>query len=124
MVDPEYNRWATEILKTDKTQFETGAQRDDDEGKPRPDFIDPRFLLRVGEFLVEGAKHYGDFNFDKGIPSQRYMAAALRHLLKYYAGQRDEDHLSAVVFNIQGLAMNEGTELDDLHRWRGTNDGA
>ena len=97
--------------------FETGARRDAQNGKSRPDFIDPNFLLRVGEHLSKGAEHYGDFNFTKGIPSQRYMAGLFRHILKYYAGWRDEDHLAAIVFNAMGLAMNEGTELEDTHKW-------
>lgn len=98
-------------------QWETGAIRDTQDGKPRLDFINPRFLLRIGNHLTQGADRYGDFNFDKGIPSQRYMASLMRHLFQYYAGDRSEDHLSAVFFGLQGIAMNEGTELDDLHRW-------
>ena len=99
------------------TQWETGAIRDSQDGKARYDLIDPGFLLRLAEVMREGAEHYAEFNWVKGIPSQRYMASLLRHIEKYRAGDRSEDHPAKAAFNLMGLMRNEGTDLDDLFQW-------
>jgi dATP/dGTP diphosphohydrolase len=106
---------------SDLETFPSGAVRGSQEGKSRVDLLDPRFILRVGEHMASQVdERSGALNYTKGIPSSRYMAGLFRHVLKYYAGDRTEDHPSAIVFNAQGLAMNEGTELDDLHDWNGS----
>lgn len=107
------------LVKTsgDQQTWDTGAVRDSQEGKLRFDLIDPNFLARVAERMRLGAEHYGEFNWTKGIPSQRYMASLLRHVFAYYSGDRSEDHLGAVGFNLMGIMRNEGTELDDLFQW-------
>lgn len=111
--------WPTSNDSEDgKQTFETGAQRDTQEGKTRYDLIDPTFLKRVADVMTEGAEHYGEFNWTKGIPSQRYAASLLRHVYAYLSGDRSEDHLGRAAFNLQGLARNEGTNLDDLFDWK------
>src|SRR5690606_19323431 len=50
----------------DHRTFETGAIRDSNEGKPRPDLISPYFTERLGYRLAEGAKKYGANNWQKG----------------------------------------------------------
>lgn len=101
----------------DKQQFESGAVRDTQDGKPRYDLIDPGFNARLAEQLRKGAEHYGEHNWTKGIPSSRYMASLLRHVEAYRAGERDEDHLAAAAFNLMGIMRNEGTDLDDNFDW-------
>jgi len=98
-------------------QWESGAHRDTQAGKPRFDLIDPIFLRRVADVMAEGAEHYGEHNWTRGIPSQRYAAGLLRHVYAYLSGDRTEDHLARAAFNLQGLARNEGTSLDDLFDW-------
>lgn len=88
--------------------FETGAQRGDDTGRPRPDLIPGCALLRIGVHYGKGADHYGARNFEKGIPSSRALASLERHLQHYKEyGCNDEDHLSALAFNCILLIMNE-----------------
>lgn len=99
--------------------WDTGAVRDSQDGKARYDLIDPNFLARVAEVMRKGAEHYGEFNWTKGIPSQRYMASLLRHIEQYRAGDRSEDHLGAAAFNLMGIMRNEGGDLDDLFNWNG-----
>jgi hypothetical protein len=75
--------------------------------------------MRVSDWYTLGAKKYGDNNWRKGQPVSRCAGSLLRHLTKYFMGQTDEDHLSAVVFNALSI-MNidqyfNGTELDDWH---------
>ncbi len=80
--------------------FATGAVRDSDETKPRIDLISPFFLERVGERMRTGAKTYGERNYELGIPISRSLASLYRHLVKYHAGERDEDHLAGAVCNL------------------------
>lgn len=96
--------------KNEQRQFESGAVRDSDANKPRPDLISPWFLLRLGELMKKGAEHYGEHNWCKGIPSSQYFASLYRHLLAYASGKTDEDHLAAMAFNVMGLIHNEEAE--------------
>lgn len=124
-----------------RTEFETGAVRDIQEGKGRCDlmpldvmsllmnneplgYIDKfkkegsynhlymalrtcdlfesyeTMLLEVSKHFEEGAKKYGENNWQKGIPVNRYIDSAVRHYLKHLRGDRDEPHDRAFCWNI------------------------
>lgn len=87
--------------------FTTGAVRDTADDKPRPDLLSPFVLERVGNHMRKGAQKYSAWNWAKGIPSSRFYESLMRHLMKYAQGLRDEDHLSAAMFNLMGLIHNE-----------------
>lgn len=89
------------------TTFAGGAQRGDDTGRTRPDLIPGDALLRIGLRYAAGAEHYGERNFERGIPSSRGLASLERHLQQFKAGDKEEDHLSAIVFNAILLMINE-----------------
>lgn len=93
-----------------KRQFETGAVRDNSDNKPNVHDIQGYTLLRVGYHLKTGEKHYGKSNYLKGIPSDVALESLARHYAKYHAGNREEDHLSAIIFNAQLLMLNEEKE--------------
>lgn len=57
-------------------------------------------ILDVGIHFEEGAKKYGEWNWQKGIPVQSYIDSAVRHYLKHLRGDSDENHLRAFVWNI------------------------
>lgn len=82
--------------------FETGAHRDTDI-KSRPDLISAYALYRTGEWLLAGINKYGERNWELGIPISRFVASLERHLLKYKMGMQDEDHLAAIMFNVQAI---------------------
>ena len=82
-----------------REQFDTGAVRDAVGAKPRPDLISPFAMMRLGEWLRKGAEKYSDRNWERGIPVSRCVASLYRHLLAYQMGQRDEDHMAAVMCN-------------------------
>lgn len=84
----------------DRTQFETGAVRDMQEGKGRCDLLPPAALLRVAKHFEAGAVKYGDRNWELGIPMHSFVDSGIRHLLKYMDGWTDEDHLCAAAWNI------------------------
>lgn len=57
-------------------------------------------MLDVSIHFEEGAKKYGEYNWQKGIPESSYMDSAVRHYLKFRAGMDDERHDRAFVWNI------------------------
>lgn len=57
-------------------------------------------VLEVSKHFEEGAKKYGDRNWEKGIPCDRYIDSAIRHYLKWRAGWTDEPHDRAFMWNI------------------------
>lgn len=57
-------------------------------------------LLEVSKHFEEGAKKYGEHNWQKGIPTHCYVDSAVRHYLKYLRGDTDEPHDRAFVWNI------------------------
>ena len=57
-------------------------------------------LLEVSKHFEEGAKKYGENNWQKGIPTHCYIDSAVRHYLKYLRGDTDERHDRAFCWNI------------------------
>lgn len=60
----------------------------------------PNAILEVAVHFEEGAKKYGERNWEKGIPTARYLDSAIRHYLKYERGDNDERHDRAFIWNI------------------------
>ena len=73
-------------------------------------------LLEVSVHYEEGAKKYGEYNWQKGIPSHCYLDSGIRHLLKHYRGDTDERHDRAFIWNMLGLIWNDlnKPELNDV----------
>ena len=57
-------------------------------------------FLEVSKHFEEGAKKYGENNWQKGIPTHCYIDSAVRHYLKWLRGDQDEPHDRAFVWNI------------------------
>jgi len=85
------------------TQFPTGAVRGNDAENVRFDLITPIGLRRLAETCAEGARKYGDHNWQKGIPASAMLNHAIRHIYLYLAGDRFEDHLAHAAWNILGV---------------------
>lgn len=71
------------------------------------EFIDIRqfkswsdMFLEASIHFEEGAKKYGEDNWQKGIPTHCYIDSAVRHYLKWLRGDNDEPHDRAFVWNI------------------------
>ena len=92
-------------------EFSTGAIRDNDDSKE--DYIETiswTAFKRYAKYMTGKKKRYGAGNFKKGIPIESYEQSLVRHLQKYLANkyeegteEKDDDHLSAMVFNIFGI---------------------
>src|SRR5690242_17631944 len=98
----------TEVKDSGKRQeFQTGSVRDTRDGKGRYDLICPIALKRLAVHLENGARKYGERNWEKGQPVSRYLDSAIRHLYRFLDGYRDEDHLSAAVWNVMAAIHTE-----------------
>jgi hypothetical protein len=107
-----------EYVKQSKRVFETGSQRDDDTNKPLVNHLDPYVRMRFGYLLRMGANKYEKNNWQKGQPDEAALESLHRHLAKYELGDRKEDHLSAIIFNVQLLMKNEqmaGINIDQFY---------
>lgn len=98
------------------TKFATGAIRDSQKNKE--DYIETiswRAMKRYAQYMTSKKTKYGSGNFKKGIPIESYEQSLVRHLQKYLENkyekgqvEKDEDHLSAMVFNLFGIMHEEG----------------
>lgn len=96
-------------------QFKSGAIRDLDDNKE--DYIETiswTAFKRYAQYMTGKKKKYGSGNFKKGIPIESYEQSLVRHLQKYLANkyehgniEKEEDHLSAMVFNLFGIMHEE-----------------
>lgn len=86
----------------------------------------PELMLDVAKHFENGALKYGEHNWEKGIPISRYIDSALRHLMKDLAGETDEDHAAAFVWNCMCAAwtMENLLEMDDYTLARKTCDAS
>jgi len=124
MSDPR----TAELKRTDTlTEFDTGSKRSSNSKKTRIDLISPHFLDRLGHHMRKGAEIYDARNWEKGQNMSRLYESAIRHLVQYHLGMVDEDHLSAVAFNVMAMIHQQEMfslgllpkELDDLKTYGG-----
>ncbi len=107
-------------------QFNTGAQRDTGDGKPRMSLLPHVPLERVMKHYLTGAEKYGESNWVKGMPLSVYYDSAMRHMMAWWAGDNNEDHAAAAVWNMMCAMWTEdnadiikaanGEFLDDRHK--------
>ena len=86
--------------ETNLTQFPSGAVRGSDAEGVRFDLITPIGLRRLAETCAEGARKYGDHNWQKGIPASVMLNHAIRHAYLWLAGDATEDHLAHAAWNL------------------------
>lgn len=55
--------------------------------------------LELAKHFENGAKKYGEYNWQKGIESCSYIDSAVRHYCKHKAGFTDEPHAVAALWN-------------------------
>lgn len=100
-----------------REEFTSGMKRDTQDGKPRFDLLFPvgvpysdQFLTRVAALLTRGVEKYSERNWEKAAGMEelnRFKSSAHRHLIQYFTGETDEDHMAAVVFNLMGVHLVE-----------------
>lgn len=82
-------------------------------------------MLEVAKHFEEGAKKYGENNWQKGIPTHCYIDSAVRHYLKFKRGDTDERHDRAFLWNLICCIWTcvHHPELDDYRKEGADNDG-
>lgn len=88
-------------------EFLTGAKRDNNSDKLRFDLLPVCALERWAKRVTEGAKKYGERNWEKGMPLSVYYESLLRHVFQWRKGDKSEDHLAAVLFNAAAIIYTE-----------------
>lgn len=112
-------------VENDTIQYASGAIRERRDGKGRFDLISPFALFRLARWYEDGAKRYGERNWEKGIPFSHCLDSAFRHLVKFQMGKDDEDHLAAAAWNIFALIHYQELgrkDLNDLPVYRRRNE--
>ena len=117
----------TEYITKDsgaRAQFESGMQRDLEDGKPRFDLMLPlgvpyeeQMITRLAALYGRGAVKYEDRNWEQatvdGPEFERFKSSAFRHFMQWMAGEEDEDHAAGAMFNMIGW---ETTKYKGEHR--------
>lgn len=57
-------------------------------------------MLQLSQHMEDGAKKYGENNWQKGIPVRAYLDSALRHYFKWLRYDDDEPHHRACAWNL------------------------
>ena len=90
----------------ERQQFKSGMVRDVTENKFDYSLVlDGPMFKRYAEHLRKGAVKYSKRNWMKADGPEeynRFRESALRHFLQWFWGDQEEDHASAVFFNING----------------------
>lgn len=92
----------------ERQEFSTGMVRDVSKEKARYDLIWQPGLKRLAELMGRGAAKYSERNWEKAETQQelnRFRESAYRHFMQWFNNEIDEDHMSAVIFNLFGAEM-------------------
>lgn len=90
-----------------RQNFSTGMMRDN-EDKIRYDLIPIPFIERFAEHLTKGARKYKPRNWQLAeTPEEldRFIQSLWRHMIAYLKGETEEDHMSAICFNLCGIEL-------------------
>jgi len=85
---------------TEKTSFQTGAQREIVAGKGRWDLIPFDIIWDLARHFEAGANKYSAHNWEKGLPLSTFFNSSMDHKVdSYMLGLDDEDHPTADIWN-------------------------
>ena len=86
-----------------RREFDTKSIRESKEGRGRFDLIPPIVIERFALLLERGCKKYPARNWELGQPLSVYIDSALRHTFQLLEGDNEEDHATAVTFNMAAI---------------------
>lgn len=87
----------------ERQAYASGMVRDVQDDKPDYTLLPLEFLDRWAAHMTKGAAKYGRENWRLASSQdelQRFRSSAFRHFMQWLRGDRDEDHASAVCFNV------------------------
>lgn len=76
--------------------------------------ITPKTYLRLANHYGGGAKKYDPWNWSMGIPFSVFHASLMRHIFAIIADETDEDHLSAIFFNVAAILHFQIVNREDV----------
>jgi hypothetical protein len=96
----------------ERKEYPSGMRRDIQDGKPNYLLVrDGPMFARWAEHMTKGAEKYGARNWQLACSEEeleRFRASAARHFEQWLAGDRDEDHAAAVLFNVNAAEFVRG----------------
>ena len=108
----------------ERAEYASGMRRDTQEGKPDFSLIVPAEmpydetpLTRFAALMTRGIEKYGYRNWEKANSEEelnRFKSSAFRHFVQWITGEQDEDHMAAVMFNLNAA---------EYVKWRLENEG-
>ncbi len=121
----------------ERAEYESGMIRDTQAGKPDFSLMFPDLpyeeqpLTRFAMLMTRGAEKYGRRNWQMACSEEeleRFKSSAFRHFIQWLTGEEDEDHMSAVMFNLvacehtkhmmnKPIGKPENGETKCLYRW-------
>lgn len=106
----------------ERIEFSSGMQREPDIGKIQFDLVfEGPILRRWAIHLTKGAIKYARNNWMKAnsiTELERFRASAARHFAQWMAGDTDEDHAAAVIFNMNGVEYIREQQLSPTYTAR------
>lgn len=116
------NQWGTSPAFAAMKHHASGGTKYD-MNKPRMDLVDPYALEQLAKVLTFGAGKYAPHNWRGGIAYSRLIAAAMRHLNAFNAGEDNDPesglphiaHLLCCGMFILGLSKT-GADHDDRYK--------
>ena len=74
-------------------------------------------IIEYSKLLQKGQIKYNRMNWNKGLPNHCFLDSGLRHCMKVFRGDTDEDHKRAVIWNFVGLLWTKihHSDLDDIY---------
>ncbi len=104
-----------------KPEFVVGVKYD--AGKERVDLMPPEFIFAVSDILTYGAIKYEDRNWEKGMKWGRVFAALMRHLWKWWGGERldaesGKPHLHHAACGLSFLIAYESRGIGEDDRYK------
>lgn len=90
----------------EREEFESGMVRDTEAGKVDYTYVlKGPMLERWAIHLQKGAEKYARDNWMQATgyaELTRFERSAIRHMVQWLNGERDEDHAAAIFFNVNG----------------------
>jgi len=92
-----------------RQDYESGMRRDTQDGKPNFALLltdmpyDEMPITRWAALMTRGAEKYGKRNWQLACSIEeldRFRESAFRHFIQWMANEDDEDHMAAVMFNL------------------------
>lgn len=90
--------------------YGSGMTREPEVGRPRFDLLvpenvpfDEQFLTKAAVHMAKGAEKYAARQWEVANSKEeldRYKSSAIRHLMQWLSDEDDEDHASAILFNL------------------------